>query len=214
LPKISREIAEIWRRVLEGVPDSRLAIKSRGLEDLTTCEDARSHLVSYGLPESRIARGAAQFFARLDAANKQAKQAKRAGGAKQAKGKKTKLDLDDIIKNGEGGHFSGNRSAAVWWVIHELLRRNTTDSDILAILLDRNNKISDHVYDQGNPQDYAERQIAQAHAVRVDWHTRDRRHRPDRRQRHQRIAGFTRGHQLPVWASMKCRHAGCGRRFW
>ena len=50
-------------------------------------------------------------------------------------------------------------------MIHELIRQNTADSDILAILLDRNNKISDHVYDQSNPQDYAERQIAQAHAA-------------------------------------------------
>ena len=96
-----------------------------------------------------------ETVAKLDAANKAAKQAKAAGGAKKAKGKKQKLDLDDIIKNGEGGHFAGNRSAAVWWVIHELLRKNTADSDILAILLDRNNKISDHVYDQSNPQDYA-----------------------------------------------------------
>lgn len=110
-----------------------------------------------------------ETVARLDAANKAAK---KAGRAKRAKGKKSKLDLDDIIKNGEGGHFAGNRSAAVWWVIHELLRKNTADSDILTILLDRNNKISDHVYDQSNPQDYAERQIAQAHTARIDWRTR------------------------------------------
>ena len=115
-----------------------------------------------------------ETVARLDAAKQQAKQAKAAGAKRSGpKGKRSKLDLDDIIKNGEGGHFSGDRSAAVWWVINELMRRNTADSDILAILLDRNNKISDHVYDQSNPQDYAERQIAQAHTARAaDWRTR------------------------------------------
>jgi predicted P-loop ATPase len=110
-----------------------------------------------------------ETVARLDAVNKQAKAA---GGGKRAKGK-SKLDLDDIIKNGEGGHFSGNRSAAVWWVINQMIRLAIPDSDILVILLDRNNNLSEHVYDQSNPQDYAKRQIAQAHTARAaDWTTR------------------------------------------
>ena len=94
-----------------------------------------------GVPD-QIADGDAlldETVARLDAANKQAKAA---GGAKRAKGKKKKLDLDDIIKHGEGGHFSGNRSAAVWWVINQMIRQNIPDCDILAVLLDHNNKIS------------------------------------------------------------------------
>jgi predicted P-loop ATPase len=136
-----------------------------------------------GVPD-QIADGDAlldQTVARLDALKQQAKQQARGPSSRkqQAKGKtKTgksggKLDLNDIIQNGEGGFFNGDRSAAVWWMIHELLRRNTADSDILALLLDKNNKISEHVYDQANPQDYAERQIAQAHAARAaDWRTR------------------------------------------
>ena len=76
-------------------------------------------------------------------------------------------------KNGEGGLFAGDRSAAVWFVINQLIRQNTPDADIVAVLLDQNNKISEHVYDQPNPQDYAVRQVAQAHAARAaDWRSR------------------------------------------
>ena len=54
-----------------------------------------------------------------------------------------------------------------------MIRQNTPDTDIVAILLDQNNKISEHVYDQPNPQEYAERQVAQAHAARAaDWRSR------------------------------------------
>jgi hypothetical protein len=71
-------------------------------------------------------------------------------------------DLDDIIENGEGGHFSGDRSRAVWWVINEMLRRGKAPGEIVGVLLDRNNKISEHVYDQNNPPDYAWRQVTEA----------------------------------------------------
>ncbi len=126
-----------------------------------------------------------QMVTRLDALKRQqAKQTRGAGATKQAKGKKktgtkstgTKagaLDLDDIVKNGEGGFWFGDRSKAVWWVINEMLRRGGADSDIEKILLDRNNKISEHVYDQANPQDYVQRQIQGAHTARAaDWTTR------------------------------------------
>jgi predicted P-loop ATPase len=54
-----------------------------------------------------------------------------------------------------------------------MIRRALPDGDIENVLLDRNNKISDHIYDQNNPQSYAQRQIAQAHAARAaDWTTR------------------------------------------
>jgi Predicted P-loop ATPase and inactivated derivatives len=49
-----------------------------------------------------------------------------------------------------------------------LLRRGDTDDDIVAILLDRNNRISDHVYDQANPRDYARRQVEKARSS-ADW---------------------------------------------
>ncbi|MGY3615698.1 VapE domain-containing protein [Bradyrhizobium sp. USDA 10063] len=127
-----------------------------------------------------------QTVARLDALKLQAKQAQgqQTPGSSQAKAKKpragksggkasSKLDLDDIIKNGEGGRFNNDKSAAVWWVIHELIRRNIPDSDILAILLDQTNRISEHIYNQPDPQAAAQRQIAKAHAARAsDWRTR------------------------------------------
>ena len=72
------------------------------------------------------------------------------------------LDVDDIIKNGCGNRFGGDRSKAVWSVINTLLRRGYRALSIEAILLDRNNRISAHIYDQGNPREYAKRQVAKA----------------------------------------------------
>jgi hypothetical protein len=111
-----------------------------------------------------------QTVARLDAAKRATKRARSAGGARA--GRKQRLNLADIIKNGEGGHFLGDRSKAVWWVIHELLRQGATDSYILSILLDKNNRISEHVYDQSDPHDYAQRQILDAHASLTGWKSR------------------------------------------
>ncbi len=52
--KISPEIAEIWRRVLEAIPNSQLVIKSRHLEDIATREDAFETLVAVKLPRDRV----------------------------------------------------------------------------------------------------------------------------------------------------------------
>jgi hypothetical protein len=69
-------------------------------------------------------------------------------------------DLDDIIKNGVP---KGERSEAVWFVIHAMIRARAKDDAILATLLDRSNKISEHIHDQKQaPEDYARRQIKQA----------------------------------------------------
>jgi hypothetical protein len=109
--------------------------------------------------------------AELDqAANKQKqqKQQQKKQGAKQASGasRRGKLDLDDIIKNGDQGLFpgkkGGDRSRAVWWVINEMIRRGDDDNTIAGVLLDRANKISEHVYDQTKSQDYVKRQIERA----------------------------------------------------
>jgi Virulence-associated protein E len=108
-----------------------------------------------------------QTVAQLDAAKRG-----KAKGSKAGSAQKPKLDLDDIIKNGEGGHWGGDRSQAVWWVVQELLRRGAQDSDILSCLLDRGNRISDHICDQSDPRAYAQRQIAQAHSSRVSWRSR------------------------------------------
>ena len=88
--------------------------------------------------------------------------AKQKTGSGRSSGRKKKLDLNDLIKNGEGGHFGGDRSRAVWYVINALLRRGTDESAIAAILLDRSNRISDHVYDQSNPNAYVLKQISKA----------------------------------------------------
>jgi hypothetical protein len=108
------------------------------------------------------------IVAKLDAAQQKAK----SGGASTGKKKKKILDLNDLIKNGEGGHFGGDRSRAVWWVMNELVRRGTADNDILNILLDRRNRISDHIYDQANPRIYALKQIEKARKAIASWKAR------------------------------------------
>jgi predicted P-loop ATPase len=88
---------------------------------------------------------------------------KAAGKAKQGSPrKKGRPDVEDVIANGEGGHFKGDRSRAVWFVINELMRRGDDDAAIAAVLLDRSNRISEHVYDQKNPTKYAQQQIEKA----------------------------------------------------
>jgi hypothetical protein len=106
-----------------------------------------------------------EIVAKLDAA-KQAKSTK--SSKARGKRKKGKLDLDDLIRNGERGQFGGDRSKAVWYVIHRLIRRGDADDDIVAVLLDRNNRISDHIFDQPNPQEYARRQVGKARSSH-DW---------------------------------------------
>jgi predicted P-loop ATPase len=105
-----------------------------------------------------------EMVAKLDEAAKKAKKQKGAKGAR----KKHALDLDDVIRAGEQGFFGGDRSNAVWWVVNEMLRRGDTPNAIVATLLDRNNKISEHVYDQANPGDYAWKQVTKA-ASSANW---------------------------------------------
>ena len=80
-----------------------------------------------------------------------------------------KLDVDHLIKNGEGGYFGGDRSRAVWLVVNELLRRGLSANAVVAVLLDRSNRISDHLFDQANPEDSARRQVAKAVAGTASW---------------------------------------------
>src|SRR5262249_77873 len=105
-----------------------------------------------------------EIVAKLDKAAKQTKSQK---GSKRAH-KKRDLDLDDVIRNGEQGLFGGDRSKAGWWVVNEMLRRGDTPTAIVATLLDHNNKISEHVYDQSNPGDYAWKQVTKA-ASSANW---------------------------------------------
>jgi hypothetical protein len=104
------------------------------------------------------------IVARLDAA----KQKKAKSGASSGR----KIELKDLIENGEGGHFGGDRSRAVWWVVNELVRRGTSDGDILSVLLDRRNRISEHVYNQSGPRAYALKQIEKARKAATSWKAR------------------------------------------
>jgi Virulence-associated protein E-like domain len=56
----------------------------------------------------------------------------------------------------------GERSEAVWAVVNEMLRRGYRKEAIVQVLLDRNNGISEHIYDQSKPHEYAARQVEQA----------------------------------------------------
>jgi putative DNA primase/helicase len=86
---------------------------------------------------------------------------------RKGRGRK-RLDLADIIKNGEGGHFGDDRSKAVWWAVNELIRRGKSDDEIVAVLLDRDNRISDQVYDQKQgAEKYARRQVEQARSLQT-----------------------------------------------
>jgi hypothetical protein len=79
--------------------------------------------------------------------------------------KPPKRDLDSLIKNGCGEDFGGDRSRAVWYVINQLLKQGRAPDDIVAILLDRANGISQHVHGQPRPPEYARRQVEKAQAA-------------------------------------------------
>ena len=82
-------------------------------------------------------------------------------GVKKKK-RKPKHDLAKLIKDGCGQDFGGDRSRAVWYVINQLLRQGSAADDIVAILLDRGNGISSHIYDQPHPDEYARQQVEKA----------------------------------------------------
>jgi putative DNA primase/helicase len=82
-------------------------------------------------------------------------------------GKPHERDLADIIKNGCGTSFGGDKSRAVWFVIHVLLERGRTKDEITAVLIDPNNGISAHLLSRKeNPTAYAHRQIDRAMSER------------------------------------------------
>jgi hypothetical protein len=73
-----------------------------------------------------------------------------------------KHDLDSLIRDGCGTDFGGDRSRAVWFVINALLKQEKTVDEIVALLLDRGNGISAHIYDQSRPEEYARKQVEKA----------------------------------------------------
>ena len=77
-------------------------------------------------------------------------------------------ELADIIKNGCGTSFGGDKSRAVWFVIHALLEQGLTIEAITAVLIDPNNGISAHLLSRTeDPTAYAHRQIRKAVADRA-----------------------------------------------
>jgi hypothetical protein len=70
--------------------------------------------------------------------------------------------LERVIRDGPAAGEFETRSHAVWWVICEMFRRGYSPGRVVATLLDRKNKISDHIYDQSNPRKYAEKQVMEA----------------------------------------------------
>jgi putative DNA primase/helicase len=92
-------------------------------------------------------------------------------GAKQkrpkGKGAGRKRDLDELIRDGEGGHFGGDRSRAVWFVINRLLEQGKSADEIVAVLIDPANGISAHCLDQPEPERYARRQVEKAQQERT-----------------------------------------------
>jgi hypothetical protein len=78
-------------------------------------------------------------------------------------GKPHQRDLADIIKNGCGASFGGDKSRAVWHVIHAMLERGQTQDEITAVLIDPGNGISTHLLSRKeDPAAYAHRQIDRA----------------------------------------------------
>jgi putative DNA primase/helicase len=99
-------------------------------------------------------------------AKKQAKQGDKTGAdtsKPNGKGPKSKYDLDDLIKNGCGEHFNGDRSRAVWYVIHQLLERGDSVDDIVKVITDPNNSIAAHCLSKpGDYRAYARKQVEKA----------------------------------------------------
>jgi hypothetical protein len=89
-----------------------------------------------------------------------AKQTNSAG--KNGSGSSKRRELDSLIRDGCGSDFGGDRSRALWYVIHQLLKRGDDAEEVIAIILNRGNRISDHVYDQPKPEAYARRQVERA----------------------------------------------------
>jgi hypothetical protein len=77
-------------------------------------------------------------------------------------------DLEALIRDGCGDDFGGDRSRAVWYVIHQLLKQARPADEIVAALLERSNGISAHIYDQKHPEAYARRQVEKAQKERAE----------------------------------------------
>jgi Protein of unknown function (DUF3631) len=103
-----------------------------------------------------------QVVTELDAA-KRAKQQKQVVGFREP----DERELADIINNGCGTSFGGDKSRAVWFVIHTLLEQGKNKDEITAVLINPGNGISEHLLKRSeDPTAYAHRQIDRAIAER------------------------------------------------
>ena len=103
-------------------------------------------------------------------------------------------ELDDLIRNGCGDRFDGDRSRAVWFAVNEMLRRGYLPTIIEQTLLDRANGISEHIYDQKSPTEYATRQVTKA-VQEIDL-SRNEHGQPHKNQNNIRVALLKMGVQL------------------
>ena len=72
-------------------------------------------------------------------------------------------DFRHVIINGNtsDNRYKG-RSEAMFAAVRHMIRQGCSDVTIASVLLDKAYKISAHIYDQRNPQEYTKRQIAKA----------------------------------------------------
>jgi hypothetical protein len=84
------------------------------------------------------------------------------GKEKPDKKKAAGREKDELARAISESAPQGKRSEAVWFVINEMLRRGYRTEAIMRVLLNRNNGVSEHVYDQSEPHEYAARQVEQA----------------------------------------------------
>ena len=65
------------------------------------------------------------------------------------------------------GYLDGDRSRVLWYVVCEMVRAGIDDDTIYAVITDKEWGISEHIWDQGRPEEYAIRQIERAHEYAI-----------------------------------------------
>ncbi len=68
------------------------------------------------------------------------------------------------VVNGRVDDDPNDRSKVLWKVVFSLVSRNLDDAQVRYVLLNKDWRISDHIYDQPNPMRYVNRQITRAKA--------------------------------------------------
>jgi hypothetical protein len=94
--------------------------------------------------------------------------------ARQQQDEEEQDRLEWTIRTGGDYREITKRSHGVWYVVNEMLRQGYLSSTIVSTLLDTNNKISDHIYDQQDPSGYAKKQVDSAKkAITLDKNEKD-----------------------------------------